>query len=102
MTTAKNRALRIAAVGALAVAAAAVPALAELGASGTQTSSATGNCLAWLGARDTGTCISYSNGQGVNVGTPQFGVGSPNSSSPGLGVSTGPMLPGQTITMPIG
>jgi hypothetical protein len=102
MTTAKNRVRRIAAVGALAVAAAAVPALAALGASGTQTSSATGTCLAWYGSRDDGICLSYSNGQGVNVGTPQVGIGGPNSSSPGVGITTGPLLPGQTISIPLG
>ena len=104
MTTANTRARRIAAIGALAAAAAAVPALAALTDSSTSTTAATGSgtCLAWVGARNDGQCIGWSNGSGTSIGTPQIGVGSPNSSSPGLGVTTGPMLPGQTINIPLG
>ena len=104
MTTANSRARRIAAIGALAVAAAAVPALAALTDSSSSTTSATGSgtCLAWVGSRNDGQCISWSNGSRTYIGTPQVGVGGPNSSSPGLGVSTGPMLPGQTISIPLG
>ncbi|MGY4710569.1 DUF7155 family protein [Mycolicibacterium sp. CBM1] len=103
MTTAKIRARRIAAMGALAVAAAAVPALAELTAPAASTT-ATGTCLAWFGSRGDGQCLSYSNNN-VNVGTPQLGVYGPDSGSMpggGIGVSTGPLLPGQTISIPLG
>lgn len=98
---------RIASIGALAVAAAAVPVLAALGSTGPlgstgQTISADGTCLAWFGSRDDGQCLSYSNGQGVNLGTPSVGYGGPNSGSPGWGVTTGPLLPGQSISLPMG
>ena len=104
MTTANTRARRIAAIGALAVAAAAVPALAALTDSSTSTTSATGSgtCLAWVGSRNDGQCISWSNGSPTYIGTPQVGLGGPNSGSPGLGVTTGPMLPGQSISIPLG
>ncbi len=101
MTIAKNRARRIAAVGALALAAAAVPVMAELSFAGSSTSVATGNCLAWLGSRDDGQCISYSNGNGSSIGTPGVAVGGSNTGG-GLGVSTGPLMPGQTISVPLG
>jgi len=92
---------RIASFGALAVATAAVPVLAAL-SSGSETTSADGTCLAWFGSRDNGQCLSYSNGQGVNLGTPSVGYGGPNSGSPGWGVTTGPLLPGQSISLPMG
>ncbi|WP_319437349.1 hypothetical protein [Mycobacterium sp. RTGN5] len=101
MTTANTRARRIAAVGALVVAAAAIPALAELTVSSSSTTTATGTCLAWFGSRGDGQCLSYSNNN-VSVGTPQVGIGGPNSGSPGVGISTGPLLPGQTISIPMG
>jgi len=102
MTTAKNRARRIAAVGAFAVAAAAVPVLAALGSSTTSTSTATGDCLAWVGSRDDGQCIGHSNGNPTYIGTPQFGYFGPDTGNPGMGIMTGPLLPGQTISVPLG
>jgi hypothetical protein len=104
MTTAKTRARRIATFGALAVAAAAVPALVALEHSTSSTTTATGTCLAWFGARGEGQCLSYSNNN-VSIGTPQFGVYGPDAGSMpggGIGVSTGPLLPGQTISIPLG
>jgi hypothetical protein len=100
MTTANTRVRRIAAVGALVVAAAAVPALAELTVS-TSTTTATGVCTAWFGSRGDGQCLAYSDNN-VSIGTPQVGIGGPNSGSPGVGISTGPLLPGQTISIPMG
>lgn len=105
MTTANTRIRRIAAAGALAMAAVAVPVLVALGASGTETSTATGTCLAWLGSKTDGKCISYSNGNGINVGTPQFGVNggtNSNTAGGGFGINTGPMLPGQSFNIPLG
>jgi hypothetical protein len=105
MATANNHFRRIAAAGALAVAALTGPALAALGPS--TTDSATGNCLAWYGARGEGICLGYSNGTPTYIGTPQggylgpgYGVGIPGAG--GIGVTTGPLLPGQTINVPIG
>jgi hypothetical protein len=107
MATAKTHIRRIAAAGALAVAALTGPALAALG--GSATNSATGNCLAWFGSRDDGICMGYSNGQPTYIGTPQggwlgpgYGTGVPGSSSGGFGVTTGPLLPGQTFTKSVG
>lgn len=60
-------------------------------------------CLAWFGSKDDGKCLSYSNGNGVNVGTPQWNYcNQPQAVSSGCGVSTGPLLPGSTISQPIG
>lgn len=102
MTLAKYRARRMAVVGALAAAAVALPALAALNASPVPTTdTATGNCLAWFGSRDDGQCLSYSNGQGGSIGTPGIGVGGSNTNG-GFGVSTGPLMPGQTISIPMG
>ncbi|CAN5714706.1 hypothetical protein BH09ACT8_BH09ACT8_12200 [soil metagenome] len=96
-----GRARRIIAVGAFAAAAVAAPALAALSTPAAGTSQA--ECLAWLGARGTGTCISYSDSTGAGqtgFGSPGISVGGPYSGSPG--VSTGPLLPGQTINVPLG
>ena len=62
-------------------------------------------CLAWFGNKEDGKCLSYSNGQPVFIGTPDFGVYGPNAGSMpggGIGVSTGPLLPSQTWNTPIG
>lgn len=95
MTSAITRARRAVAV-ALGLAAIAAP---LLGAVGTTAISATGNCLAWVGSRDEGQCISYSNGTPTYIGTPSFGVWGPGN---GLGVTSGPLLPGTTINKGIG
>jgi hypothetical protein len=62
-------------------------------------------CLAWFGNQEDGKCLSYSNGQPVFVGTPDLGIYGPDAGSNrggGIGVSTGPLLPSQTWTTPIG
>ncbi len=110
MATANTRIRRLAAAGALAAAALAGPALAALGSGATPTvttDSATGQCLAWYGSRGDGICLGYSNGTPTYIGTPQggylgpgYGVGIPGAG--GVGISTGPLLPGQTINKPIG
>jgi hypothetical protein len=56
--------------------------------------------LAWFGNQEDGHCLGYSQGNGVNMGTPW--VGSNGSEGGGIGVSTGPMLPGTTINRGIG
>ena len=98
MANSKNRVRRVVVAAALAAAAAAVPALAISGHSGTPVNSATGQCLAWFGSRGDGICMGYSTGNGINVGTPDVGIYGPGY---GLGVSTGPLLPGQTISQGI-
>ena len=98
MANSKIRARRIAAAGALAVVALAVPALATSGHSDVPMNSATGECLAWFGSRGDGICMGYSTGNGINVGTPDFGVYGPGY---GLGVTSGPLLPGQTFNQGI-
>lgn len=88
MATAK---LRVLAAGVLAGAAVALPVLATA-----PTASAAGQCLAWFGSRDDGQCLSYSNGSPTVIGSPQLGVFGPGYGN-GIGVTTGPLLPGQTI-----
>ena len=86
--------MRLAAAGALAAALVA-PALAVLGT--TATATAEGPCLAWFGSRDEGICMGYSSGNPTYIGTPALGVWGPGYGN-GLGITTGPLLPGQTIT----
>lgn len=86
--------------GGLALAALTVPAVAALSApAGTVT--ATGNCLAWFGSRDDGQCIGYSNGNPTYIGTPSIGIWGPGYGNNIPGMSTGPMLPGTTISQGI-
>jgi hypothetical protein len=98
----QRRTRRILVIGAFAAAAVAAPAYAELIAP-PATSTAQGPCLAWLGARGTGTCIGTSSSSGAGqtgFGSPGISVGGPSSGNPGL--STGPLFPGQTINVPLG
>jgi hypothetical protein len=99
------RAHRFAAAGAFAVAAVAAPIAIALTSSTAAESVAGPPCLAWYGNQEDGVCLSYSNGNGVNVGTPDLGLYGPNSGTlpgGGIGITTGPLLPGQTWTVPIG
>ena len=95
MPTANNRPHR-AAAGALALAA--LTALVALA----PTASAAGDCLAWYGSRGDGICLGYSNGTPTYIGTPALGVWGPGYGNNIPGMSTGPLLPGQTINTPIG
>lgn len=98
VTSTNNRARRLIAAGAFAVAAVAAPfAAAALGTDASDDLAAPA-CLAWFGNKEDGKCLSYSNGNGVNVGTPEFGIYGPD----GPGFSTGPLLPGQIISQPVG
>lgn len=102
MTTATSTAARIR----VRVAVAAVLGLAAIVASLLSTSvgpeiSASPNCLAWVGSRDDGQCIGYSNGTPTYIGTPNFGVWGPGYGS-GLGITSGPLMPGTTINKGIG
>ncbi|MGH3674670.1 MAG: DUF7155 family protein [Mycobacterium sp.] len=100
-----SRTRRLIAVGAFAVAAAAGPAFATM-----TTDTAPGDqlaappCLAWFGNKEDGKCLSYSNGNGINVQSPTFNYCSPgvNRQDSDCGVSTGPLVPGTTIDEPIG
>ena len=98
------RAHRLVAAGALAVAAVAAPiAIALTSVNAAQTDAAP--CLSWYGNREDNICLSYSNGNGINVGTPDLGIYGPNSGSipgGGIGITTGNLLPGQTWNKPIG
>ena len=100
MVFATNRTRRLMA-GAFAAAAVAVPLYAAIGTDTAPELTAGPPCLAWFGNAEDGKCLSYSNGNGVNVGTPEIGIYGPNSGSlpgGGIGVSTGPLLPGQSWT----
>jgi hypothetical protein len=60
--------------------------------------SATPACLAWFGNKEDGKCLSYSNGQPIYAGTPNYIGGN----GPDAGFYTGPLLPGTTINQGIG
>ena len=98
MAISNNRVRRVAAAGALAVVALAVPVLATFGHSDLPMNSATGECLAWFGSRGDGICMGYSTGNGINVGTPDIGIYGPGN---GFGITSGPLLPGQTFNQGI-
>jgi hypothetical protein len=96
VTSTNNRARRLVAVGAFAVAAVAAPfAASVLGASDAEHQAGPA-CLAWFGNKEDGKCLSYSNGNGVNIGTPEFGLYGPD----GAGISTGPLFPGRIYDQP--
>ncbi|OBI80258.1 hypothetical protein [Mycobacterium sp. E740] len=95
MTSTDNRARRVVAAGVFAVAAVAAPLTASVLATSASDALAGPACLAWFGNKEDGKCLSYSEGNGINVGSPQVGL---NQGGPGI--STGPLLPGQTITDP--
>lgn len=82
---------RVVGAGALAIAAVAAPIAMALTSADTAQTEVAAPCLAWYGSVDDGICLSYSNGNGINVGTPDLGVYGPNG---GIGISTGPILPG--------
>src|SRR3954447_6994480 len=85
-------------VGAFVAAAAAVPFYAAAMTTGAPQVTAQPACLAWFGNKEDGKCLSYSNGNGVNVAAPGYYGGN----SPDSGFCTGPMLPGITIQRGIG
>lgn len=95
MTSTKNRARRFVAAGAFVLAAVAAPFAASALEMSTPAAQAGPACLAWFGNQEDGKCLAYSNGNGVNVGTPQIGLNQGET-----GVNTGPLMPGQTITDP--
>jgi len=96
VTSTKNRA-RLVVAGAFAVAAVAAPfAASALTTSADTQDLASPACLAWFGNQEDGRCLSYSNGNGVNVGTPEFGLYGPD----GPGFNTGPLFPGRIYEGP--
>ncbi len=102
MTSTKNRARRLVAVGAFAVAAVAAPLAASvLNGSDSSSDLAGPACLAWFGNKEDGRCLSYSNGYPVVGGTPSFGFGPNDGPISGPNFSTGPMLPGVIIDRPL-
>lgn len=88
---------RSVAIGAFAAAAVAAPLAVAVSTTPEQVTQAGPACLAWFGNKDDGKCLSYSNGSGATVGTPEVAFG-----NGGLGISTGPLLPGTTISEGIG
>lgn len=95
VTSTNNRARRLVAAGAFAVAAFAVP-FAASALSTSEAGQPLGQCLAWFGNKEDGHCLGVSNGNGINVGTPEVGLNGQN----GVGVNTSPLIPGQTINDP--
>lgn len=88
---------RSVAIGAFAATAVAAPLAVAVSTTPEQVTQAGPACLAWFGNKDDGKCLSYSNGNGATVGTPEVAFG-----NGGLGVSTSPLLPGTTISEGIG
>ena len=91
--------------GAFVAAAVAVPLYAAAVSTDSTQVTASPACLAWFGNKEDGKCLSYSNGQPISGGTPDWGIFGPNAGSNpggGLGVSSGPLLPSQSWTQPIG
>jgi hypothetical protein len=84
-------------IGAFAAATVAAPLAAVLSTPSEQVMQAGPACLAWFGNKDDGKCLSYSNGNGLSVGSPEVSL-----NGRGFGVSTGPLLPGTTINKGIG
>ena len=82
--------------GGLTLAALTVPAVAAMSGPDTSTT-AQGQCLAWFGSRGDGQCIGYSNGSPTYIGTPQGGYLGPGYGNGLPGMSSGPLLPGQTF-----
>jgi hypothetical protein len=92
-----NRSRRLIA-GAFAAAAVAAPLYAAITTTDASPQITAQPCLAWFGNKEDGKCLSYSNGNGVNVGTPGYYGGN----SPDSGFYTGPILPGTTIQRGVG
>ena len=89
VTSTNIRARRLVAAGAFAVAAVAAPLAASvLGSADSGQPEA--QCLAWFGNKEDGHCLGVSNGNGINVGTPQIGL-----DQGGPAFSTGPLFPGR-------
>ncbi|MCK0173522.1 hypothetical protein [Mycolicibacterium sp. F2034L] len=82
-------------VGAFAATVVAAPIAAAVYSAPAPGASAAPPCLAWYGNKEDGKCLSYSNGNGIGVGTPGFGIGNG-------GFYTSPLFPGQTINQGIG
>jgi hypothetical protein len=91
--------------GVFVAAAVAVPLYATAASTDSAQVTASPPCLAWFGNKDDGKCLSYSNGQPIGGGTPDFGIFGPatgNNPGGGVGFSSGPLLPSQTWNTPIG
>jgi hypothetical protein len=100
VTQISTRTRRFVAVGAFVAAAAAAPAfIATVAPQGGGDVTAGPACLAWFGNREDGKCLSYSNSGGGSA--PSFSIGGQGTGNNG-GLSTGPLLPGQTINQGIG
>jgi hypothetical protein len=85
----KNRLRRLTIVGGLLCVAAAVPAL------GGGVERVEAQCTAVFGSLNDGVCLD----QPSNPGSPSVAIGPTDNGAPGI--STGPLLPGQTINIPL-
>lgn len=92
-----NRARAYVAAGVFAVAAATAPLAIGMAAAAPQDVVAGPPCLAWMGNKEDGKCLSYSNGN-FQIGTPWCNGGN----GPDSGCSSGPLLPGTSINRGIG
>lgn len=97
VTSTKNQVRRLIAAGAFAVAAVAAPfaASALTTNAGSEAVALPPGCTAWFGNIEDGKCLAYSNGTPIGASTPSFGIGT-------NGIYSGPLVPGATISQPIG
>jgi hypothetical protein len=102
VTSTKNRARRLIVVGAFAVAAVAAPfAASALTSDAPETVALPPGCLAWFGNAEDGHCLGYSNGNPIVGSTPSTAFGPNYYGRGGPNLSTGPLIPGRTITSPV-
>ena len=98
-----NRAHRLVAAGALAVAVAAPLALALTSGEATGVQA---QCRAHFGNIEDNICLDGPDtGNSFTIGSPGVGVYGPSSGNRprgGIGVTTGPLLPGQSWNVPLG
>ena len=101
MPTVNTRGRWLLRVGVLVVAAVWPLLIGAIGGTGR----AEAKCLAYFGSRNDGTCLdvapgtAQSQGGAFSGGVPPVAVGP--SQNGGVGISTGPLFPGQTINQPL-
>jgi hypothetical protein len=84
-------------LGALALAAAGVPAFTAASTWGSST--AVADCRAVFGSMNDGVCLDGPSNAPPPPGTPAFGIGPTDEGGPGI--SSTPLFPGQTIQFPV-
>ncbi|WP_099025396.1 DUF7155 family protein [Mycolicibacterium palauense] len=86
---------------AVAAAAVAAPLYGALSTPGAAPAQAQGPCLAWLGSMNDGQCIAWSMAGGAESTLNGVGIGVNGPTTGNPGVSTSPLLPGRSISIPL-